>query len=444
MHARSSGSRSTTSAPTKRRRNVLEWQPTPQRHCANGSSTSTGTALDAEAPRSIGTGFSTLIDYVRFAGRDLPPEWLGPLVARTHKSVEEAAVARREAAIQDWCFEQAYPAPRVIAVFGPGELGDLPVQVMQRGPHATLFDAVKRAPWRAPKLVDRLAALQLRLHALPIDGWPEPDGEGLAERRLRLVRRWLAAHEDTDLRAALSESSRCCPSSTRPRRSRVTATSIHSTSWSIATSRWSSTGPMPRSAIVTATSRARISSSTSAPRWRPRTVPAKALVGASQGWLSKRFLNAYRARRAARRRTVAQMGGGAPAARLGAGRRGPRCRRRARRPRALRAARLDPRARSRRRSPDASRLPGANTQNSLPSGSASTSHQRSSPFGSTIDAPRAMSSSASPHTSMCMRFFTTFSSGTGITQMSGPRPVGSTIGTDFSGGRRSPGSRWRM
>ncbi len=111
-----------------------------------------GTVLDAEAPRSIGTGFSTLIDYVRFAGRDLPPEWTGPLVARTHKTVEEAAVARREAAIQEWCVEQAYPAPRVIAVFGPGELGDLPVQVMQRGPHATLFDAVKRAPWRAPQL----------------------------------------------------------------------------------------------------------------------------------------------------------------------------------------------------------------------------------------------------------------------------------------------------
>ena len=78
-----------------------------------------GTVLDAEAPRSIGTGFSTIIDYVRFAGRDLPPEWSGPLVARTHKTVEEAAVARREAAIQEWCFEQEYPAPRVITVFDP-------------------------------------------------------------------------------------------------------------------------------------------------------------------------------------------------------------------------------------------------------------------------------------------------------------------------------------
>ncbi len=50
---------------------------------------------------------------------------------------------------------------------------------------------------------------------------------------------------------------------------------------------------MPRSVIATATSRARISCSTSAPRSRRRTASAKALVGASQGWLSKRFLNGY-------------------------------------------------------------------------------------------------------------------------------------------------------
>ena len=44
-----------------------------------------------------------------------------------------------------------YPAPAVLAVFGPGELLDLPVQVMQRGPDSTLLDAVKHAPWRAPR-----------------------------------------------------------------------------------------------------------------------------------------------------------------------------------------------------------------------------------------------------------------------------------------------------
>ncbi len=111
---------------------------------------------------------------------------------------------RREAAIQEWCVTHEYPAPEVLAVFGPGELLDLPVQVMQRGPDSTLLDAVKRAPWRAPALVDRLASLHLRLHGLPTADWPEPDGEGLAERRLRLVRRFLATHDDAPLSAALA------------------------------------------------------------------------------------------------------------------------------------------------------------------------------------------------------------------------------------------------
>src|SRR5262249_27192939 len=142
------------------------------------------------------TGFSTQIEFVRFAGRDLPPEWLGPLVARTHRTVGEAEGARREAAIPEGCFAQKDPAPRGIPLFRPGELPGLPVQVMHRGPSTTMFDAVKRTPWRAPNLVDRLAALQVRLHALPIDAWPEHDGEGLAARRLRLVRRWLASHDD--------------------------------------------------------------------------------------------------------------------------------------------------------------------------------------------------------------------------------------------------------
>ena len=143
-----------------------------------------GSVVDAEPPREIGTGFSTLIHFVHFEGDALPPPWRQPLVVRVHQSVREAPIARREAAIQEWCVTHEYPAPAVLAVFGPGELLDLPAQVMQRGPDSTLLDAVKRAPWRAPALVDRLASLHLRLHALPTHDWPEADGEGLVERRL--------------------------------------------------------------------------------------------------------------------------------------------------------------------------------------------------------------------------------------------------------------------
>jgi aminoglycoside phosphotransferase (APT) family kinase protein len=214
-------------------------------------------------------------------------------VARTHKTVEEAAVARREAAIQEWCVDQAYPAPRVIAVFDPGELGDLPVQVMQRGPDATLLDAVKRAPWRAPKLVDRLAALQVQLHALPVDRWPEPDGDGLAARRLRLVRRWLAAHDDADLRAALTRvepllpeldaSPRvACHGDFHPLNVLVDGDESMVVDWTDA-ALGDRHGDVARTHLLFHFGAALATSNRA----------AKALMGASQGWLSKRFLTAY-------------------------------------------------------------------------------------------------------------------------------------------------------
>ena len=163
-----------------------------------------GPVVDAEPPRAIGTGFSTLIHFVRFAGETLPSPWRQPLVVRIHQTVGEAPIARREAAIQEWCFEHDFPAPQIVALFSPGDLIELPVQVMQRGPDATLLDAVKHAPWRALSLVDRLAALQLQLHSLPTRDWPEAETEGLAERRLRLVRRFLTTSNDAELRAAVA------------------------------------------------------------------------------------------------------------------------------------------------------------------------------------------------------------------------------------------------
>jgi aminoglycoside phosphotransferase (APT) family kinase protein len=162
-----------------------------------------GAVESIETPRAIGTGFTTLIHFVRFCGDRLPVSWCAPLVVRIHPTRSEAHVAQREAAIQEWCCAQGYPAPKVLALFAPGELLDLPVQVMERGPSATLLDAVKRAPWRAGRLVDHLSTLQLRLHSLPIDDWPE-HGDRLAARRLRLVRGWLSAHDDPDLTAALA------------------------------------------------------------------------------------------------------------------------------------------------------------------------------------------------------------------------------------------------
>ena len=228
-----------------------------------------------------------------FAGERLPPEWQRPLVARTHKTVSEAAVARREAAIQEWCSTHQYPAPRVIALFGPGELVDLPVQVTQRGPDKTLLDAVKRAPWRAPGLVDRLASLQIQLHALPIGDWPEPDGEGLAARRLRLVRRFLSTHENPDLSAALARVETllpeldagprvACHGDFHPLNVLVDGDTSMVVDWTDA-ALGDRHGDVARTSLLFHFGAALATSNRA----------AKAAMGASQGLLSRRFLRAY-------------------------------------------------------------------------------------------------------------------------------------------------------
>ncbi|HEX5616572.1 MAG TPA: phosphotransferase [Acidimicrobiia bacterium] len=157
----------------------------------------------ADTPSTAGDGLDNVIHFARFTGGRLPDAWRGPLVLRIHRYPDRLALAQREAAVQGWCADLGYPAPRMVHVFGPGELCHLPLQVMERAPGVTMIDALKRSPWRAPMLVRRLAALHVQLHELPVDHWPDPDAPLLADRRLRSVRTWVDALDDPDLRAAL-------------------------------------------------------------------------------------------------------------------------------------------------------------------------------------------------------------------------------------------------
>ncbi len=253
-----------------------------------------GDIVDAEPPRAIDTGFSTLIHFVHFEGAALPAPWRRPLVVRVHQSVREAPIARREAAIQEWCVAHEYPAPAVLAVFGPGELLDLPVQVMQRGPDSTLLDAVKHAPWRAPALVDRLASLHLRLHALPTHDWPETDGEGLVQRRLSLVRRFLATHDDAELSAALARVEPllpeleagpivACHGDFHPLNVLVDGDTSMVIDWTDA-ALGDRHGDVARTSLLFYFGAALATSNRA----------AKAALGGAQGWLSKRYLRTYR------------------------------------------------------------------------------------------------------------------------------------------------------
>jgi aminoglycoside phosphotransferase (APT) family kinase protein len=161
-----------------------------------------GAPVELAAPvTSSGDGFDSDIYFVQLAGPSLPAPWRAPLVLRVKGSVEQVAIAHREAAIQDWLTERGYPTPRVLALFEPGELVDTPAQVMERAPGVTMLHDIQRAPWRARRRIAELAALHGRLHAMDPDGFPV--GDDLLDRRLQLVRRTADELDDPVLRDAL-------------------------------------------------------------------------------------------------------------------------------------------------------------------------------------------------------------------------------------------------
>ena len=162
-----------------------------------------GTVSVAEPATRVAGGYDTEIWFVRFAGERLPHEWSQPLVLRVHPKSERQPLAEREAAVQEFVTARGYAAPRVLHVFALGEVGPLPVQVMERVNGRTMLDAVKRTPWRTRSLFGDLGRRHAELHRLPTEGWPVPDdrtmrGRGLAEQRLRLVRARLAEDAGSD------------------------------------------------------------------------------------------------------------------------------------------------------------------------------------------------------------------------------------------------------
>ena len=156
----------------------------------------------AEPPASRGEGFDSIIHLVQFTGDDLPDAWGRPLVMRIKSDAERAPEAAREAVIQAWAADQGYPSPRVLHVFGPGELLDRPVQVMERAPGTLLSDAMLQAPWRIRRLVGAFARLHARLHTLPTGGFPD-DADAL-DQRLRLTRHVVTALDHDGLSRGLA------------------------------------------------------------------------------------------------------------------------------------------------------------------------------------------------------------------------------------------------
>jgi aminoglycoside phosphotransferase (APT) family kinase protein len=164
-----------------------------------------GAVVLAEPATSTGEGFDTRIVFAQLSGEVLPANWRAPLVLRIQPSVDRIGLARREADVQNWCAAGGYPAPRVLAVIEPGDMLELPVQVMERAPGTTMLTSMTARPWRVPGLVRRLADLEVRLHGLATEGWPGHGGDvSLADRRLAFPRLMVPQLDDARLSSALA------------------------------------------------------------------------------------------------------------------------------------------------------------------------------------------------------------------------------------------------
>ena len=169
----------------------------------------------ASTPRTVTGGLDSHVHFIDLTGGSLPPEWRGPLVIRLLPTADRLDQARREAAVQTWCADNGYDAPRVLAVLEPSEAFGLPVQVMERAPGGTMLDAIKARPWRTRSLISRLARLGAELHALPTHGWPGPDDPLAAvNQRLGLTRRVVATLGNDELEAGLQSAERLVPRAT--------------------------------------------------------------------------------------------------------------------------------------------------------------------------------------------------------------------------------------
>lgn len=164
-----------------------------------------GSVALAVAPTVLSGGFDSHLHALSLEGEGLPPEWRGPLVVRVLPTADRQEQAEREAAVQAWATATGYATPTVLAVVEPGGPFGRPTQVMQRLPGTTLLQAVSNRPWQARRLVDRLAALALELHALPTAGWPGPaEPQALVTQRLHLPRVVAERTGDPALAAALA------------------------------------------------------------------------------------------------------------------------------------------------------------------------------------------------------------------------------------------------
>jgi aminoglycoside phosphotransferase (APT) family kinase protein len=130
-------------------------------------------------------GMTTFIWFGRLRGDDLPDPFRGPLALRVFGDVGEDVTLEREHAILDFVVARGYPAPTPLAAVksvDPANPVGLPWMVLPHLPGDPLASVMVKGLLSVPARVRELAALQARLHAMPIAGCPLPENGPLVDR----------------------------------------------------------------------------------------------------------------------------------------------------------------------------------------------------------------------------------------------------------------------
>jgi aminoglycoside phosphotransferase (APT) family kinase protein len=140
-----------------------------------------------EGPEEVPHGWETYIYRFRLRGDGLPRSYDRRLVLRIYASPQGIPRARHEFAAQRALFRAGYPVPEPLLVEEDCGLFGGPFLIMECLPGATLLDYLRGHNTHILCVAGQLADEQVRLHQLPVEGFPAPPGPFL-ERQLDALR----------------------------------------------------------------------------------------------------------------------------------------------------------------------------------------------------------------------------------------------------------------
>lgn len=146
-------------------------------------------------------GLDTYIYGVTLCGT-LPEGWPTRVVLRVYPAADQGPKMEREFAVQRFVSGSGFPAPRPLLAGKANEVWPLPFMLMERVEGSQSTNGFT-SPLRMRGMIRAMAALQARLHSVPIAGCPLPYEGPLVDRMLAEPREILEKYPAPELASGL-------------------------------------------------------------------------------------------------------------------------------------------------------------------------------------------------------------------------------------------------